>query len=77
MKSPSANLIFLASHRAVLRLLPGELGLLVPRLVHGEPERVRGPRGEAGQQRRGQGPGHPLKCADEKDLERLLGLDDD
>ena len=48
-------------HRAVLRLLPGELGLLVPGLVHGEPERVRGPGGQAGQHGRAQGPGHSLE----------------
>ena len=66
MKSASANLIFLASYRAVLRLLPGELGLLVPGLVHGEPERVRGPGGQAGQHGRAQGPGHSLECGEKK-----------
>lgn len=57
-----------APHRVVLRLLPGELGLLVPGLVHGEPERVRGPGGQAGQHGRAQGPGHSLKCGEKKYL---------
>merc|ERR1740128_422930 len=46
--------------RVVLGLLPGELGLLVPRLVHGEPEGVRGPGAQTGQRGRAQRPGHPL-----------------
>ena len=63
------------SYRGVLHFLPVELGLLVSWLVHGEPERVYGPRCEAGQQWRGQRPRHSLKCGDEKeylDLEMLL-----
>ena len=45
----------------MLRLLPGELRLLISGLVHGKPEGVGGPGGEAGEHGGAQGPGHVWK----------------